>query len=474
MMCSEDFKKKKKVLGGAEEHAQVTSLCLMLGLLPLLHPRLTGLDMLALHDPRSISPRGLEEAMVVLFAAMGSPANTITHLGLEGLGVGMWGFEYEDDAVCMDRGIQELGHLLRSTGCKLLSLRLDYYREFKSELSGIGYIAQALQVNTTVTTLFLERFIEISSRSMEELAAMFLNNATLQAFGLHKSMMSQEPGAPAYLRRGLCRPRSGSLTALDFHDTDLMGDGDSKLWVPCLGDMLANHASIQILDISSCGLCDGAGSDLAEGLRNSASSLEKLDIRGNEKLCAQDTVDIFGTVETHTTLKTFLCDHAGWTREWEEQGVEDVAQALAQMISRNQSLHKLKYNYAPSSASQWSDHILPGLVNNRTLQIIKFDSCKGLCGDEVFQALLRIVRSKTVIQRLGLVGTPLHNEGKVEIILQELRLTQEFRIALSALPTSKPTSARIILCGREYAGKLISKLSTITLSKCIWVHFCCL
>lgn len=343
----------------------------------------------------------------------------------------------------------------------------------------MGHIAQALRVNTTLVALSVKRG-SLCSRSLHEMAAMLTANATLQVLGLQRINMPKE-GA-THLRRALSRqsPSSdtttastSSLTTLDFSWTDGLGGGRSMSWVPWLSDMLGPHdASLRILNLSGCGLRDGAGRDLLNGLRSNnkaadtaGTNLEELDVSENLLLSAKDMQDIFTALRSHTALKVFKCglyDH-----QWNEQGVEDVAQALAQTVSANRSLHTLRYQEAPFHASQCK-HVLPALLGNRTLRTIDFQSSDGLRGDQVFRALLDIVRTNTMIQHLVLKRTPLDVEGKAAVVLEEVQRNKDFWNTLSAFPTSKPTSARIILRGREYAGmyacQLIDQYPSLTSS----------
>lgn len=130
--------------------------------------------------------------------------------------------------------------------------------------------------------------------------------------------------------------------------------------------------------------------------------------------------------------------------------------ALVQMISTNQSL--LKFAISDDSSMSAADFIkiLVALQRNTALMSLSLKGCKGVAGDGVLEAIMDTVQVNPWLEEIDLNGTPLQASGKTDLVHQRLgqNASAEPQIDfLKDMPMTAPKSARVFLCGQEFAGK---------------------
>lgn len=213
-----------------------------------------------------------------------------------------------------------------------------------------------------------------------------------------------------------------------------------------LAAMLRSNSTLKMLDIGVSGLkCNAM---VIQGLSRN-STLERLRVVVDSTVAAQDLMTALTPTE----------QAPGRGSQLQELDLGHTAQcfptssALGDMLTSNRTLLSLHLRSAPYTKEEWAKTIIPALANNCCLQELDLEACPGVDAELVHDALLELLKDNKEITSIKLEGTPLHKEGKAEIVGNEVTANGEYMAVLNKLPATLITSCRLVLCGYPFAGK---------------------
>lgn len=220
--------------------------------------------------------------------------------------------------------------------------------------------------------------------------------------------------------------------------------------------VLQENRTLKHLNMSNTGMSDKGVSYIAAALFSN-HTLQSLQLERNpmggegiDRLLCPLSRFKPGQPQANTSLK-FL-SIGGRQNKMGSSGVS----ALVQMISTNQSLLKFAINDDRSMGAADFIKILVALQRNAALKSLSLKGCKGVAGDAVLEAIMDTLQVNPWLEEIDLNGTPLQASGKTDLVHQRLgqNANAEPQIDfLEDMPMTVPKTARVFLCGQEFAGK---------------------
>jgi len=237
-----------------------------------------------------------------------------------------------------------------------------------------------------------------------------------------------------------------------------------------LAKMLQNNSSLKELSFSSQQSRYSVDS-FAEALETN-HTLEHLELRGNllnlQRLLQPLTVDASGQQSNATLLKLTL--QITCVEQDDMQFEKSIVDSLTKMLQSNSSLKHLDLRYNKIFTESNMCALIKSLENNYSLQVLDLTCCEGV-SNSVFPAIMDMLVVNKTLKDICLDGTELKEEGKSEVVKQELEKNAVYMSLLKELPMAKATSARVFLCGYPYAGKTIVVHQNITYFNIVYEFF---
>ncbi|CAM6099799.1 unnamed protein product [Calypogeia fissa] len=271
---------------------------------------------------------------------------------------------------------------------------------------------------------------------------------------------------------------NSSLTRLELKKVQMGGEA-----VRCLMNCLSVNKTLVVLDLHGNPLMDEGVAAIGEYLRTS-STLESLDLTD---ICSgyEGAKQMSFALATNTTLKSFWFgnnnmgkdgmkklleplsryprdiqtssdSHTNTTVEF--LGLNDTSihnfhmESLEQMIRTNKVLTGLDISRAPLLSEDWIHKLFPALGDNASLKRLYAYGNTELTGTDVKDALFKLIEdSNTNLEVFEMSKTDM--EIWMGRLNEEMRRNREYKTMLRDESKVQCTSGRLVLCGREYAGK---------------------
>jgi Ran GTPase-activating protein (RanGAP) involved in mRNA processing and transport len=179
-------------------------------------------------------------------------------------------------------------------------------------------------------------------------------------------------------------------------------------------------------------------------------------------------VDASGQQSNATLLKLTL--QITCVEQDDMQFEKSIVDSLTKMLQSNSSLKHLDLRYNKIFTESNMCALIKSLENNYSLQVLDLTCCEGV-GNSVFPAIMDMLVVNKTLKDICLDGTELKEEGKSEVVKQELEKNAVYMSLLKELPMAKATSARVFLCGYPYAGKTIVVHQNITYFNVVYEFF---
>jgi len=221
-----------------------------------------------------------------------------------------------------------------------------------------------------------------------------------------------------------------------------------------LAKMLQNNSSLKELSFWSAYSRYSVDS-FAEALETN-HTLERLELMGIflnlQRLLRPLTVDANGKQSNATLLKLSL-GGSTFVKQDDIQFHTSIVDPLTKMLQSNSSLKELDLSHIRDFTESDVCALIKSLESNHSLQLLDFSDCEGVSGS-VFPAIMDMLVVNKTLKGIHLDSTGLEQEGKSEVVQQELEKNAAYMSQLKELPVAKATSARVFLCGYPYAGKI--------------------
>ena len=131
--------------------------------------------------------------------------------------------------------------------------------------------------------------------------------------------------------------------------------------------------------------------------------------------------------------------------------------AVALMLRNNHTLKKLEVRVDDAFDEQDVCSIIESLKENKSLEHLDLSGCEGVRGS-VFPAIMDLLQMNSWLKVINLDGTSLQHYGEDQAVQAQLsRNADDYNAVMREMPRTRPTSARVFLCGHAYSGKLPSR-----------------
>ncbi|KAL2636434.1 hypothetical protein R1flu_007913 [Riccia fluitans] len=313
-----------------------------------------------------------------------------------------------------------------SSNSKIQSLHLRNQTVFGTK-KVCDFLSRALKSNSTLRELSLS-CTDLGSAAVQILMTGLENNIALEVLDLGGNGEIGNEGI-AYIARML-----GTNTSLKALNIEGVGFGMESARLIC--SAIGSNETLETFSI-------GNNPITAEGMKMLLALFTPKESSGAASWNTLITIMATGERE----LKNTTIKHLGLQ---EMKPLDVSVEFLASMLKANKSLISLDLSALPLDANDWVDKIIPALKVNDTLKHLVLDNCKSLpC--EAFMELITSSSTKTALEEISLEGTNI--ASRAGAMHEELTINKLYRKRWRDEIRVKPRSARIVLCGFEFAGK---------------------
>jgi len=302
--------------------------------------------------------------------------------------------------------------------------------------------------------------------NLDGLANALERNRTLERFIMFLDYFPGEQELQRLLQPlvadGNGQQKNSTLVKLELIVGSRVYDESPTVAANVLAKMLQNNSSLKELSLWAGGSMYSVDS-FAEALERN-HTLEHLHLKGTflnlQRLLQPLTGDANGQQGNATLLKLTLSG-SNFVKQDDMQFHTSIVDPLTKMLQSNSSLKELGLNCIENFTESDVCALIKSLESNHSLEVLNFAYCDGVSGS-VFPAIMDMLVVNKTLKDICLEYTELEQEGKSEIVQQELRKNARYMSLLKELPVAKATSARVFLCGYPYAGKTLVVRQNIT------------
>lgn len=328
-------------------------------------------------------------------------------------------------------------------------LRLQHNNVVYFSEKGLKLLCSNLSSNSRVEQLDLsdqKLFGQVNGCQM--MGQVLETNHALKRLYLRGTELNAE--AAYWLMSGL--KQNSTLEELDISSNSELGDGG----INYVANMLKSNTTLKVLKMHATGCTLSGAKLMADALVHHNTSLRWIAFGGN-RITQKGMDTLFQSFITSTTdgpshLKAK--SHVTCLELRSTVGHQDCSvDSVAQLLKSSDTLLTLDISGAVLKEDEWLNQIIPALEENGTLKVLILAQCRGL-SEKVFRKLHSLISrplTASMLEQVDLKGTDIQKfQGA---LTEEMRKNKEYRRKFRTQEMVDATSARLVLCGFEYAGK---------------------